>query len=102
MEAHSEKMETMLVDINEKLNNLVKMQDAKVSRDIRRPTKYMISSWTGNGRSKRKHRVAEMIRQSCKHRRLGRGDKTVVHPVASHDDCVENDQRQLDDEEPTI
>ncbi|KAH0681075.1 hypothetical protein KY284_022160 [Solanum tuberosum] len=67
MEAQSEKVETLLVDINEKLNYLVKMQDAKVSRDIRRPAKYMSSPWTGNGRSKRKRRVAEMIKQSCKH-----------------------------------
>ncbi|XP_060183423.1 uncharacterized protein LOC132613418 [Lycium barbarum] len=73
MEAHSEKVETLLVDINEKLNHLVQMQDVEVSRDIKRPAKYMSSSWTGNGRQKRKHRVAEMIRQSCKHRRLGKG-----------------------------
>ncbi|MCD9638574.1 hypothetical protein HAX54_022631 [Datura stramonium] len=73
MEAHSEKVERLLVDINKKLNYLVKMQDAEVSRDVKRPAKYTSSPWTGNGRSKRKHRVAEMIRQSCKHRRLGRG-----------------------------
>ncbi|MCD7450034.1 hypothetical protein HAX54_003090 [Datura stramonium] len=73
MEAHSEKVETLLVDIDKKLNYLVKMQDAEVSGDIKRPTKYTSSSWTGNGRSKGKHRVAEMIRQSCKRRRLGRG-----------------------------
>ncbi|KAK4720727.1 hypothetical protein R3W88_010960 [Solanum pinnatisectum] len=88
MEAQSEKVETLLVDINEKLNYLVKMQDAKFSRDITRPVKYMSSPWTGNGRSKRKHRVAEMIKQSCKHQRLGRGDQTV-HPVT--------DQRKLDE-----
>lgn len=51
---------------------------------------------------KRKHRVAETIRQSCKHRRLGRGDKTVVHPVTLPDDCVKNDQRKLDDEEHNV
>ncbi|KAM3235085.1 putative protein isoform X1 [Capsicum annuum] len=102
VEERLEKMETLLVDINEKLNCLVKMQDAKGSMDLRRPAKYMSSLWIGNGRSKRKHRAAELIRQSCKHRRLGKGDKAVVHPVALHDDCVENDQRKLDDEEPTI
>lgn len=32
MEAHSEKMDTLLVDINKKLNYLVKMHDAKVSK----------------------------------------------------------------------
>ncbi|PHU17143.1 Scarecrow-like protein 9 [Capsicum chinense] len=94
VEERLEKMETLLVDINEKLNCLVKMQDAKGSMDLRRPAKYMSSLWIGNGRSKRKHRVAELIRQSCKHRRLGRGDKAVGHPVALHDDCVENDQRK--------
>ncbi|XP_060183426.1 uncharacterized protein LOC132613419 isoform X2 [Lycium barbarum] len=73
MEAHSEKVETLLVDINKKLNYLVKMQDVNISRDIKHPTKCMSSSWTGNGQLKRKHRVAEMIRRSCKHRRLGRG-----------------------------
>ncbi|XP_059309147.1 uncharacterized protein LOC132060228 isoform X4 [Lycium ferocissimum] len=73
MEAYSEKVETLLVNINEKLNYLVKMQDINVSRDIRHAAKYMTSSWTGNGQLKRKHRVAEMIRRSCKHRRLGRG-----------------------------
>ncbi|KAK4720733.1 hypothetical protein R3W88_010966 [Solanum pinnatisectum] len=46
---------------------VVEIEDAKVSRDFRRPTKYIRSLWTGNDRSKRKRRVAEMIRQSCKH-----------------------------------
>ncbi|CAN4090235.1 unnamed protein product [Withania somnifera] len=102
MEANSEKLETLLVDINQKLNYLVKMQDAKVSRDTRRPAEYMSSSWTGNDLSKRKRRLAKMIRQSCKRRLVGRGDKAVVHPVVLPDDCVVNDQRKLDDEEPTI
>ncbi|MCD9638573.1 hypothetical protein HAX54_022630 [Datura stramonium] len=42
MEAHSEKVETLLVDIDKKLNYLVKMQDAEVSGDIKRPTKYLL------------------------------------------------------------
>ncbi|KAM3281195.1 hypothetical protein P3S67_028216 [Capsicum chacoense] len=92
MEAHSEKLETLLVDMDEKLNYIVKIKGAKVSRDVKCPAKYMSTSWTGNGRPKRRDRIAEIIRQSWKHQRLGRGDKAVVHPVASQRDCVENDQ----------
>ncbi|XP_075103007.1 uncharacterized protein LOC107776888 isoform X3 [Nicotiana tabacum] len=75
IEAHSKKAEALLTDINKKLNYYpVKIRYVKVSRDIRCSAKYMSCHF----RPKRKHRVAEMIRQSCKHRRLRRGVVEVV------------------------
>ncbi|OIS99550.1 mediator of rna polymerase ii transcription subunit 15a [Nicotiana attenuata] len=53
----------------------------------------------GQGNPLMQHVQAEMIRQSCKHRRLRRGAVEEVSPVGSHDDCAEDDQKKLDEEQ---
>uniref|UniRef100_A0A0V0HV37 Putative ovule protein n=1 Tax=Solanum chacoense TaxID=4108 RepID=A0A0V0HV37_SOLCH len=43
----------------------VKIRKVKVSRDISRPFKYVYSSWTGDGRTKRRQIILVLILISC-------------------------------------
>lgn len=82
-------MKTPLVSINSRLNYLVDVHDSEVPRGIRGLAKHMSPSWTCDGRSKRKHKVAELIRQLCKRQRLRKGAVEVVNPTALHDGSFE-------------